>query len=314
MRALQKLSAVGVATGFLLSSGWGLSWRADQWLPEWAIDQAAKADTLVDTEGRLVAGDAVLDDGSLYDQYAFSGSGGQYVTISLESDEFDPYLILLDPNGQRIGENDDISRSNRNSRLIVPLPLTGMYTAVANSYESGKNGSYAIKIDVANDESALSQTLASAAVPGSNAVCTGAISGITNTLETDREVSAVVSALQLDRLYVGGPSVRPHGVNVSVSGPAATSVMFSPQLLTQLSAELVGSCSSVGAVVFSTGEEGAETLDYERMFGFLPGVGDGSEQLVRGDEAAERVTEFACVSGDGDDSSTLLTWGERLCF
>lgn len=313
MRALQKLIAVGVATGFLLSSGWGLSWRDDQWMPEWGIDQAAKADTLLEIEGRLVPGDAVLDDGSLYDQYVFSGNGGQYVTISLESDDFDPYLILLDPSGQRIGENDDISRANRNSRLIVMLPLTGMYTAVANSYESGKNGSYAMKIDVANDQATLSQTLADAAVPGGNAVCTGAIAGMTSTLESDREVNAVVSSLQLDRLYAGGPSVRPHGVNVSVNGPAAISVMFSPQLLTQLSAELVGSCASVGAVVFSTGEEGAESLDYERMFGFLPGAGDDTHQMVRGEDAAERVTEFACVSDEGDNSSALLTWGERLC-
>ena len=169
MRALQKLSAVCVATGFLVLSNWGSSWRSNgaQWV--------AKANTLVATEGRLIPGDAVLDDGSLYDQYVFSGNNGQYVTISLESDDFDPYLILLDPNGQRIGENDDVSRTNRNSRLVMPLPVTGTYTAVANSYESGKNGRYTIRVDVTNNRASLLEMLASVAVPGSTEARTQAI-------------------------------------------------------------------------------------------------------------------------------------------
>jgi len=312
MRALQKLGAVCVATGFFLSSGWGLSSGTNRWIPKLTAEQTARADTLVEQQGHLVTGDAVLDDGSLYDQYVFSGEGGQYATISLESDEFDPYLILLDPSGQRIGENDDTNRTNRNSRLIVKLPATGTYTAVANSYESGINGSYAIQIDVANDKTALSQTLASTAVPRSSAVCTGAIADMTSTLETDREINAVVSSLQLDRLYANEPSSRPHGVNVTVEGAAALSVMFSPQLLTQLSAQLVGSCTSVGAVVFSMSTGDAEAGDFERTFGFLPMPGDTSAQAMRGEEAAEQVTEFSCVSR-GSDDDTLLSWGERLC-
>lgn len=312
MRALQKLSAVCVATGFLWSSGWGLGWRFGRPVSEWNGMQSAQADTLVELEGSLVAGDAVLDDGSLYDQHKFSGNSGQYVTISLESNDFDPYLILLDPNGQRISENDDISRTNRNSRLIVLLPATGIYTAVANSYESGKSGGYAIQIDVASDRTSLAQTLASAAVPRGNSICTGAIANMTSTLETEREVDAVVSSLQLDRLYADGPSVRPHGVNVSVNGPAALSVMFSPQLLTQLSAQLISSCASVGAVVFSTGAEAAESDAFERTFGFLPGADDAIAQVARGPEAAEMVAEFTCVSA-GPEPSTLVAWGERLC-
>ena len=190
----------------------------------------------------------------------------------------------------------------------MTLPATGTYTAVANSYESGKNGGYAIKVDIASDWTSLSQTLARTAVPNSNTVCTRAIADMTNTLETDREASAVVSSLQLDRLYIGGPSVRPNGVNVSINGPAALSVMFSPQLLTQMSAQLVGACSSVGAIIFST-----EAGDYERTFGFLPMPGNATDQVARGDEAAEMVTEFSCVSRQEGAPSTPLTWGESFC-
>ena len=317
MRALQKLgvtcTTTCVATGFFLFSGWGPSWRAEQWMPEWTVHRMAKADTIVNTQGRLISGDAVLDDGSLYDQHVFSGRSGQYVTISLESNDFDPYLILLDPNGQRIGENDDISRINRNSRLIVTLPATGMYTAVANSYESGKNGDYVIKVDVADDRAALAQMLASTAVPDGTAVCTQAIANMTSTLETDRDLSALVSSLQLDRLYASAPSGRPYGVNVAVNGPAAESVMVSPQLLTQLSSQLVGSCGSVGAVVFSTNTPDTELGDFERTFGFLPAAGDAIAQVARGDEAADMVSEFSCVNKEDRDSAAPLAWGERFC-
>lgn len=111
---------------------------------------SASAQTLFETQGALAAGDAVLDDGSLYDQYTFSSRSGQQVTIYLESGDFDPYLILLDPQGRRISENDDISTDNRNSRLVVTLPATGTYTVVANSYESGKNGQYKISVDASS--------------------------------------------------------------------------------------------------------------------------------------------------------------------
>lgn len=133
MRALNWFGVIFVAVSLALSAN------------------PASAQTLLNTQGALAAGDAVLDDGSLYDQYTFSSSSGQQITIYLESGDFDPYLILLDPQGRRISENDDISTTNRNSRLVVTLPATGTYTVVANSYESGKNGQYKISVDAGSN-------------------------------------------------------------------------------------------------------------------------------------------------------------------
>jgi len=294
MRALLKLGAVFLTTGLLVSTHWGHR------------PLTARADTLVETQGALGSGDAILDDGSLYDQYTFSATSGQYVTISLESEDFDPYLILLDPNGQRISENDDVSRANRNSRVIVTLPSTGLYTAVANSYESGKNGRYAIKIDIASNRRTLSEALASSAVPESTAACSDAIATMTLNVEGDRDVSAWVSALPLERVYSQLPSLRPHGVTVALSGPAAVDMMSSPQLLTQLSADLVADCATVSAVVFNT-----DTPAAERTFGFLPGNQSGRSQAVQGDAAAELVEGFNCV--EPTEESTLLGWGEQVC-
>ncbi|MEL7070747.1 MAG: PPC domain-containing protein [Cyanobacteria bacterium J06581_3] len=294
MRALQKLSAVclttSIVTGYLLSS---------QEVP------SAFADTLINTRGSLTVGDAILDDGSLYDQYTFSGSDGQYVAISLNSNDFDPYLILLDPTGRRISENDDISRNNRNSRLVLTLPATGLYTAVANSFESGTSGQYAIKIDVANNRAAITEALAAAAVPNGTTACSVAVASMVETVESEREVSAMASHLPLNRLYETTPAVRPNGVYVALSGPAAISVMFSPQLLTQLSAQIVENCGSVGAAVFSLEADG-----FERTFGVLPNPSGPSSQMTNGSQAAALVDEFSCVTSDGE---TPLTWGTREC-
>lgn len=140
MQALQRLGIMAITSGLAVCAAQANPISVAQANP-------IKANSIIlEEKGSLSAGDSVLDDGSLYDAYKFSGSSGQQVTINLESQDFDPYLILLDPSGRRISENDDISRTNRNSRLVVTLPDTGIYTAAANSYEAGKNGGYQIKI------------------------------------------------------------------------------------------------------------------------------------------------------------------------
>jgi hypothetical protein len=138
MQALQRLGIIGTAIGLAVCTAWSA---------------AVASPAMLEAQGVLASGDAVLDDGSLYDQYTFLGISGQPVIIYLESQEFDPYLILLDPDRRRISENDDISRSNRNSRLVVTLPRTGIYTVVANSYEAGTRGPYTLTI---NSQSASS--------------------------------------------------------------------------------------------------------------------------------------------------------------
>lgn len=85
-------------------------------------------------------------DGSLYQAYPFDGRAGQEITINLASSDFDTYLILLDPSGEKIGENDDISRSNTNSQLNVTLPRSGTYRVIVNTYDAGGQGQYILKV------------------------------------------------------------------------------------------------------------------------------------------------------------------------
>ena len=103
-------------------------------------------EAFLEEEGVLNPGDLTLSDGSLYKQYVFDGEEGQAVTISMVSNEFDTYLILVDPEGEMLAQNDDVSEANRNSEISITLPETGTYLVIANAYDSTGQGNYSITI------------------------------------------------------------------------------------------------------------------------------------------------------------------------
>lgn len=96
--------------------------------------------------GVLDSGGPVLPDGSLYAEYSFEGESGQSVTVTLESDDFDTYLMVLDPSGEILDYNDDMSEQNLNSQLSIALPTSGTYRIIANAYDAGGQGSYRLTV------------------------------------------------------------------------------------------------------------------------------------------------------------------------
>ena len=64
------------------------------------------------------------------------------VNLYLNSDDFDAYLELYDPNGQLIASNDDWD--GLNSKITWTLTANGIYTVVAKSWATmaaGNTGS-----------------------------------------------------------------------------------------------------------------------------------------------------------------------------
>jgi len=96
--------------------------------------------------GQLTPGDEIAPDGTLFDTFSFQGNAGQSITVTLESREFDTYLALVDDAGQVVAQNDDISRENTNSEIVVSLPLTGTYYVIVNGYSTRDQGSYTLTI------------------------------------------------------------------------------------------------------------------------------------------------------------------------
>lgn len=97
--------------------------------------------------------DGDLTESELTALYTFTGSEGDTIIAQLQSDDFDSYLTLSDPNGNELISNDD-GGGNLNS-LIGPfvLPSTGEYTLSARSLSGTAVGSYTLILSRATVES-----------------------------------------------------------------------------------------------------------------------------------------------------------------
>lgn len=98
---------------------------------------------MIETAGLLAEGDAQARDESYYDPYPLEVvAGGTYV-ISMQSEDFDTFLLLVDGEGRRIASNDDASGTN--SRLIFHARRTERLAIWANSYQAGMTGQYQLE-------------------------------------------------------------------------------------------------------------------------------------------------------------------------
>lgn len=120
-----------------------------QTLPH-SSDRLAQSAPLLEVNGVLEPGDPTLSDGSLYDDYTFEGRAGQSVTITLESNDFNTYLLLLNAQDQKIGESGNRSGGNLNSSLTINLPSDGIYRVIANAFDADGRGQYTLKVVPAN--------------------------------------------------------------------------------------------------------------------------------------------------------------------
>ena len=105
------------------------------------------ATPLLFKRGVLEEGDSLIPaDGSLYDSYPLLGRAGQSLTIALESEDFDAYLAIQDPQGKIIGESDDTDQSDTNPTLTITLPSDGLYRVIVNAYDAKGRGQYTLTV------------------------------------------------------------------------------------------------------------------------------------------------------------------------
>ncbi|WP_249213843.1 tetratricopeptide repeat protein [Synechocystis sp. PCC 7338] len=94
--------------------------------------------------GELEAGDLSSDNGVIFDLYPLQLTADQPVLIYLESQDFDPYLILMDGEGNKLAENDDLYDTNAGI-LIDQIDPQG-YGVVVTSNKAGVTGKYKLQI------------------------------------------------------------------------------------------------------------------------------------------------------------------------
>ena len=96
--------------------------------------------------GSLSSGDEQLQSGEFLDRYTLNASAGENIIVDLTSQQFDPYIILVTPNGEQI-ENDDWEGSLSHSRVETVASQGGAYEVIVTSFAPGETGSYALSME-----------------------------------------------------------------------------------------------------------------------------------------------------------------------
>jgi len=103
--------------------------------------------TIQSETGELGGGDEQLESGEYVDTYEVRGRKGQTIVLDLRSEEFDPYLLVIAPNGDQF-ENDDFRGSFSHSHLTIVLEQSGTYEVGVTTFEPGEGGSYELEMDL----------------------------------------------------------------------------------------------------------------------------------------------------------------------
>jgi hypothetical protein len=81
-----------------------------------------------------------------YEPYTFRGSEGDTVRIRLQSGNGDPYLFLIDDDGDLLAQNDDDAESFNSSISGYQLPGDGGYGILAGSFANGVGFGYQLSL------------------------------------------------------------------------------------------------------------------------------------------------------------------------
>ena len=148
---MKLLNTVGISLATLvISVAAPLTVRyVPQSAPTLSIAQAVASAPLFQIQDRLGPHKQVVefDEGNRFaSPHYFNGTAGQAVSITLESDDFDTILLLINSKGERVASNDDISANNTNSRIDITLPATDRYMLLVTSFEFEGQGDYRLLV------------------------------------------------------------------------------------------------------------------------------------------------------------------------
>jgi hypothetical protein len=115
--------------------------RSHHQIPQTAQAQAVTLGQTV--SGALAGDDARLPSGEPADFFDLQIGAASDLRFELNSATFDPYLMVVGPNGQ-YWENDDSTGTN--SMLLVPGAIAGLYRVIATAYRATESGSYELKV------------------------------------------------------------------------------------------------------------------------------------------------------------------------
>lgn len=99
-------------------------------------------------QGELTANDAPRDDGGVSRDYRVEAQSGQFLIVSMNSDDFDGIVTVFNPDRTKAIENDDRADGNLNPLAVVETAQDGTYTVRVGSLGSGDEsiGKFTLKV------------------------------------------------------------------------------------------------------------------------------------------------------------------------
>ncbi len=95
--------------------------------------------------GQLTTQHPAFDDGSFYQVFEFVGASGDSVSVTLNSEDLDGFLILSDMQGQEISRDAD-SGGSCNAHISAVLPDSGWYAVYAAGTSAGEWGDFTLAL------------------------------------------------------------------------------------------------------------------------------------------------------------------------
>ena len=90
---------------------------------------------------------ATSDQSTFFDGWVFDGHDGDLVILDMTSTQLDPFLLLLDPDGELFADDDD-SGPGLNARIVTTLDQTGQWLFSASGLPGlAETGAYTLNLD-----------------------------------------------------------------------------------------------------------------------------------------------------------------------
>ena len=104
--------------------------------------------------GTLELGDMTLPSGEYYDAFLVGADEGQWLTVEVTSEAFDPYLIVRSPGGEQSEIDDSESGNTTTTRSVLRVSEAGDWDVIVTSYAPGESGAYSVTYEVTDEQPA----------------------------------------------------------------------------------------------------------------------------------------------------------------
>jgi len=91
---------------------------------------------------RLTERDSPTGEGGYSRDYRLNLQAGDQIVLELHSEDFDPLIVLIAPDGSTLGANDDGPEGGTSALLFARIPETGIYTVRARTFGSRGVGAF----------------------------------------------------------------------------------------------------------------------------------------------------------------------------